>query len=62
MNDLAGVLTAVIPSIGVGVLFWFAMRAIMNADRTESRAIARMEREEEQRAAETAAKDSPPSI
>ncbi len=62
MNDLAGVLTAVIPSIGVGVLFWFAMRAIMNADRTERRAIARMEREEEQRAAETAAKDSPPSI
>ena len=33
MDGIGGVLTAVIPSVGVGLLFWFAMRAIMNADR-----------------------------
>ena len=62
MNGLTGVLTAVIPSIGVGLLFWFAMRAILNADRTERQAVARMDREEEQRAAQHSSKDSPPSI
>ncbi|AEI10897.1 MULTISPECIES: hypothetical protein [Cellulomonas] len=45
MNGLGGVLAAVLPSIGVGVLFWFAMRAIINADRTERQALARMDRE-----------------
>jgi len=46
MGGIGGVLTAVIPSIGVGVLFWFAMRAIVNADRSERQALARMEQEE----------------
>ncbi len=30
--------SALIPSIGVGLLFWFVMRAIMRADRGERRA------------------------
>lgn len=62
MNGLSGVLTAVIPSIGVGLLFWFAMRAIVNADRTERQALARMDREEELRAAAHSSQETPPSI
>jgi hypothetical protein len=45
MNELGDVLAALIPSIGVGLLFWFAMRAVINADRTERRALARMDAE-----------------
>ena len=29
---------ALLPSIGVGLLFWFAMRAILRADRREREA------------------------
>lgn len=45
MDDWGGVLAALLPSIGVGVIFWFAMRAIVNADRSERQAVARMESE-----------------
>lgn len=51
MNGLGDVLAALIPSIGVGLLFWFAMRAVINADRTERRALARMDAEERAAAA-----------
>ncbi|ASR57029.1 hypothetical protein ACT17Q_14225 [Cellulomonas sp. CW35] len=47
MDGIGGVLTAVIPSVGVGLLFWFAMRAIVNADRTERQALARMDAEQD---------------
>ncbi len=58
MDGIGGVLTAVIPSVGVGLLFWFAMRAIVNADRTERQALARMDAEQD--AAEAAiTKNSP---
>ncbi len=43
MNDWGAVLAALLPSIGVGAIFWFVMRAIVNADRAERRALARME-------------------
>ncbi|GEA84567.1 MAG: hypothetical protein NVV70_15700 [Cellulomonas sp.] len=62
MNGIGGVLAAVIPSIGVGLLFWFAMRSIVNADRTERQALARMDREEAERAATNSSKESRPSI
>ncbi|HEY8721447.1 hypothetical protein [Pengzhenrongella sp.] len=42
---LAGV-AALIPSIGVGFLFYVAIRSIVNADRTERAALARMDAEE----------------
>ncbi|MFC8193707.1 hypothetical protein ACFUMH_18790 [Cellulomonas sp. NPDC057328] len=45
MDDWGGVLAALLPSIGVGLIFWFAMRAIVNADRSERQALARMENE-----------------
>jgi hypothetical protein len=65
MNPLFTALAALLPSIGVGLLFWFAMRALVNADRTERQAIARMDAAE--RAAEVAAarnnkEESPPSV
>lgn len=45
MNGWGAVLAALLPSIGVGLIFWFAMRAIINADRSERQALARMESE-----------------
>ena len=52
MNPLLTALAALLPSIGVGLLFWFAIRALVNADRTERQALARMDAQE--RAAEVA--------
>ena len=43
MPSLTSVLAALAPSVGVGLVFWFAMRAIVRADRREREAIARME-------------------
>ncbi|NUU18855.1 hypothetical protein HP550_16505 [Cellulomonas humilata] len=62
MNPLLTALAALLPSIGVGLLFWFAIRAVVNADRTERQAIARMDAAE--RDAELAAgkKESPPTV
>ena len=53
MNPLLTALAALLPSIGVGLLFWFAIRALVNADRTERQAMARMDAAE--RAAEARA-------
>lgn len=38
-----------VPSIVVGLLFWFAMRAIFRADRSEREALARAELEAAQK-------------
>ena len=35
-------LVALAPSVAVGLVFWFVMRAIVRADRRERAAIARM--------------------
>lgn len=43
MNGLTAALAAILPSIGVGLIFWFAIRALVNADRTERQALARMD-------------------
>ncbi|MBO0610981.1 hypothetical protein J0911_18305 [Myceligenerans salitolerans] len=42
MDTLGAVIAGLLPSIGVGVLFWFAMRKIMRADRDERQAVERM--------------------
>lgn len=39
-------LAAVIPSVGVGVLFWYAIRAMVQADRRERAAMNRLEMQE----------------
>lgn len=43
MNGWGAVLAALLPSVGVGLIFWFAMRAIVNADRSERQALARLD-------------------
>ena len=53
MNGVIAVIAGVVPSIGLGLLFWYAMRAIVRADRNERAAEARLD------AAEGAA--NPPS-
>lgn len=37
------------PSLGVGLLFYFVMKAIFNADRKEREALAEAEREAQRR-------------
>lgn len=50
---------ALVPSIGVGVLFYFAMRFIIRADRNERANLARLDAEEDARdAGAAAAKES----
>lgn len=36
-------IAGLVPSIGVGLLFWYAMRAVMRADRNERAALADLE-------------------
>jgi uncharacterized membrane protein len=43
-------LWAIVPTIAVSLLFWFVMRAILRADRTERAAQARYEAEIDARA------------
>jgi hypothetical protein len=38
-------LGALVPSIGVGLVFWLAVRAMVQADRRERAHMARLERE-----------------
>jgi hypothetical protein len=45
MNTFLQVLAGLLPSIGVGLLFWFAMRKIVHADRDEREQMARMDAE-----------------
>ena len=49
-------LGAVLPSAGLALLFWYVIRAVLRADRTEREEAARFERE--QRAADVAAADA----
>jgi len=48
--DIGPALAALIPSIGVGLIFWLVIRALVNADRTERAALARMDAEDAARA------------
>ena len=42
-----------LPSLVVGLLFWFAMKSIFNADKAERQAEAKAQAEAESRAADT---------
>jgi hypothetical protein len=48
-----------LPSLVVGLIFWFAMRAIFNADKSERQAEARAQAEADARAAQRP--DVPPA-
>jgi hypothetical protein len=50
-----------LPSLVVGLLFWFAMKAIFNADKSERQAEARAQEEAEARAASPAERPHPES-
>jgi predicted permease len=54
MDTTLAVLAGLTPSVGVGLLFWFAMRKILRADRHEREALERMDREAMATAAENA--------
>ncbi|HQY33623.1 hypothetical protein [Actinotalea sp.] len=46
MHPALQALAALVPSVGVGLLFWLAIRTIVRADRTERAAMARLDAEE----------------
>lgn len=48
--NLSALAMGILPSLGLGGLFFFIMRGIIRADRREREAIAQMDREEAQRA------------
>jgi hypothetical protein len=51
-----GIIWAIAPTICVGLIFWFAMRAILRADRTERKVYAQIEAEERAKLAAEPAK------
>ena len=57
MNGWEAALAALVPSIGVGLLFWLAIRALMNADAKERRVEAELRAAE--RAAESEKSEDP---
>ena len=46
MNGWEAVLAALLPSIGVGVIFWLVIRAMLNADAKERRVEAELRKAE----------------
>lgn len=61
MDTIWAAAAALAPPIGVGLLFTIAIRALMNADRNERVAMARMEAEEAARAQAPASGSVPPA-
>jgi hypothetical protein len=51
-----GIIFALAPTICLGLIFWFVMRSILRADRTERKEYARIEAEERAKLASNAAK------
>jgi hypothetical protein len=47
MQQVLEVLGALTPSVGVGLIFWFAMRKIISADRNERVAQAALDRQQQ---------------
>ncbi|WP_199176626.1 hypothetical protein [Subtercola sp. Z020] len=46
MTDVIAALGALLPTIAIGLLFWFVMRAIVRSDKSERKVLARIEAEE----------------
>ncbi|PZF62087.1 hypothetical protein DEI92_00785 [Curtobacterium sp. MCBD17_034] len=46
---VTGIIFSLTPTVVVGLVFWFVMRAIIRADRTERATYAKLEREERAR-------------
>jgi hypothetical protein len=58
---VTGIIFALAPTIIVGLIFWFVMRAILRADRTERAAYSKIEAEERAKFAAEHATGSPVS-
>lgn len=58
MDTFLAIMTGLAPSVGVGLLFWLAMRKILHADRNERIALERMDAEEAAAAAAAAETES----
>ena len=56
-----GIIFAVTPTIALGLIFWFVMRSILRADRTERKVYAQVEAEERAKAAAAAAVEPDPA-
>jgi hypothetical protein len=50
-----GIIFALAPTVALGLIFWYVMRAILRADRTERKVYARIEAEERAKLASQAA-------
>lgn len=46
MDDVWNALWSLFPTVCLGLLFWFVMRAIIHSDRSERRVLAEIEKEE----------------
>jgi hypothetical protein len=60
MSGLDAVLISIIPSIGVALIFWYAMRAVIRADRRERAELARIDAEEARQAAAASGTEEKP--
>jgi predicted permease len=49
MSDLWAAILALAPTVLMGLLFWYIMRALIRSDKSERRALARIEAEERSR-------------
>ena len=47
MNTFWVSVAAVIPSIGVGIIFYFAMRAVIRADKSEREQLAELDNQQD---------------
>jgi hypothetical protein len=46
MDDFWPAIFALAPTVLIGLVFWFIMRSLLRADKSERRALARIEAEE----------------
>lgn len=59
MSGLDGILISILPSVGLGLIFWYVMRAVLRADRRERAELAKIDAEEAARAAAARAAEAP---
>ena len=49
MNNIWPWIAGILPSVGLGLIFWYALRAIVRADRNERAAEAELDAEDAHR-------------
>lgn len=51
MSGIGAVLVSILPSVGLALIFWYVMRAVIRADRRERAELAKIDAEEAAKAA-----------